>query len=48
VADAVVIGSRIIEELEQSTPATACERVRVLVADIRRGIDAATQARGES
>lgn len=40
-ADAVVVGSRIIEEIEQSTPATACDRVRLLVADIRRGMDAA-------
>lgn len=40
-ADAVVVGSRIIEELEKSTAETACERVRALVADLRRGIDAA-------
>jgi tryptophan synthase alpha chain len=42
IADAVVVGSRIIEELEQSTPENACARVHALVADIRRGIDNAT------
>ena len=40
-ADAVVVGSRIIEEIEKSTPDTACANVKVLVSDIRRGIDAA-------
>ena len=40
-ADAVVVGSRIIEEIEQSTPETACARVKALVADIRRGVDGA-------
>ena len=44
VADAVVVGSRIIEELEKSTPENACARVHALVADIRRSIDAATNA----
>jgi len=39
VADAVVVGSRIIEEIEQSTPETVCERVRVLVAGLRQGLD---------
>lgn len=38
-ADAVVVGSRIIEEIEKSTPETACTNVKVLVADIRRGVD---------
>ena len=42
-ADAVVVGSRIIEEIEKSTTtgdaASACTNVRALVADIRRGID---------
>ena len=41
-ADGVVIGSRIIEELERSSPDEACEKVRALVAEIRQGIDAAT------
>lgn len=40
-ADAVVIGSRIIEEIEQSTPETACARVKALVSGIRQGMDAA-------
>ena len=40
-ADAVVVGSRIIEEIEKSTPDTACANVKALVSDIRRGIDAA-------
>ncbi|WP_313952628.1 tryptophan synthase subunit alpha [Accumulibacter sp.] len=49
VADAVVVGSRIIEEIEQSSPDEACENVRTLVAELRRGIDAATKvARGTS
>mgnify|MGYP001765342084 CR=1 FL=1 len=38
-ADAVVVGSRIIEEIEKSTSETACDNVRKLVADIRRGVD---------
>ena len=41
VADAVVVGSRIIEELEQSTAENACTRVKALVTELRRGIDAA-------
>ncbi|MBS1189449.1 MAG: tryptophan synthase subunit alpha [Rhodocyclaceae bacterium] len=40
-ADAVVVGSRIIEEIEKSTPETACAQVKALVADIRKGIDGA-------
>ena len=43
-ADAVVVGSRIIEELERSSPEEACEKVRALVAELRQGIDAATNA----
>ena len=42
IADAVVVGSRIIEEIEQSTSDTVCDRVRILVEDLRRGIDDAT------
>ncbi|MCK6407180.1 MAG: tryptophan synthase subunit alpha [Rhodocyclaceae bacterium] len=41
IADAVVIGSRIIEEIEKSTPETACANVRALVYGIRQGMDAA-------
>ena len=40
-ADAVVVGSRLIEEIEKSSAADACANVKALVADIRRGIDAA-------
>jgi tryptophan synthase alpha chain len=39
IADAVVVGSRIIEEIEKSTSETACTNVKALVADIRRGVD---------
>lgn len=38
-ADAVVVGSRIIEEIEKSTAETVCANVEALVADIRRGMD---------
>jgi tryptophan synthase alpha chain len=38
-ADAVVVGSRIIEEIEKSTAETACANVRALVAGLRRGMD---------
>jgi tryptophan synthase alpha chain len=42
-ADAVVVGSRIIEEIEKSTAdggnTSACANVKALVADIRRGVD---------
>jgi len=38
-ADAVVVGSRIIEEIEKSTPDTACAHVEALVAELRRGMD---------
>ena len=39
VADAVVVGSRIIEEIEKSTPENVCERVRLLVSGLRQGMD---------
>lgn len=38
-ADAVVIGSRLVEEIEAAGPAHAVERVRALVAEIRRAMD---------
>jgi tryptophan synthase alpha chain len=38
-ADAVVIGSRIIQEMEAATLETAVERVRVLVSGIRQAMD---------
>ena len=40
IADAVVVGSRIIEEIEQSTDEAVCARVHALVSELRRGIDA--------
>ena len=39
IADAVVVGSRIIEEIEKSSVEAACANVRALVTDIRRGVD---------
>lgn len=39
VADAVVVGSRIIEEIEQSTADELEARVRALVESLRRGVD---------
>lgn len=39
VADAVVIGSRIIEEIEQSPPGEAPQRVTALLGGIRRAMD---------
>lgn len=39
VADAVVVGSRIIEEIEQSTPEDVCERVHALVSGLRQAMD---------
>ena len=40
VADAVVIGSRIIQEMEQATPETCVERGAALLGEIRGAIDA--------
>jgi len=42
VADAVVVGSRLIEEIERVGRDRAVDAVRDLVAELRRGIDAAT------
>ena len=39
IADAVVIGSRIIEEIEGSAPGEAADRVRGLLAGIRQAMD---------
>jgi tryptophan synthase alpha chain len=39
VAAAVVVGSRLIEEIEQSPASEVCARIKRLVADLRRGID---------
>lgn len=46
VADAVVVGSRIIEEIERATPETVCARVQALVGELRAGIDAAGRQDG--
>ncbi len=40
IADAVVVGSRLIEEIEQSTPENVLARVKAVVAELRAGIDA--------
>jgi tryptophan synthase alpha chain len=42
VADAVVIGSRIIEEIERQVPEEAAQAVERLVGELRAAIDAAT------
>lgn len=44
VADAVVIGSRIIEQIEQATPAEAPEKVRSFLAGVRAAMDAGPSA----
>jgi tryptophan synthase alpha chain len=44
IADAVVVGSRIIEEIEQSTADTVCALVHALVAALRRGMDEAVDS----
>jgi tryptophan synthase alpha chain len=40
IADAVVIGSRIIQEMEQASPETCVEKAATLLKGIRRAIDA--------
>src|SRR6266705_2831476 len=40
IADAVVIGSRIIQEMEQASPKTCVEKAATLLKEIRRVIDA--------
>lgn len=44
IADAVVVGSRIIEEIERSSAGDVCANVKTLVAGLRRGIDEAGKA----
>jgi tryptophan synthase alpha chain len=39
VADAVIVGSRIIEEIEKSPPGEVCANVKRLVAELRQGVD---------
>lgn len=43
VADAVVVGSRIISEIESAPEGACVTRVRHLMAELRRGVDAATK-----
>jgi tryptophan synthase alpha chain len=43
-ADAVVIGSRVIDEIEHGTPADAAQRVGAFVASIRSALDAREEA----
>jgi tryptophan synthase alpha chain len=45
IADAVVVGSRIIEEIEQSSRDEVGARVHALVAELRGGIDAAVNGK---
>jgi tryptophan synthase alpha chain len=45
-ADAVVIGSRLIQEMEQAPQDKAVERAGAFIAGIRRGLDQAEQKRG--
>ena len=40
----MVVGSRIIEEIEKSSADEVCARVKALVADLRRGSDEADKA----
>ena len=47
IADAVVVGSRLIEEIEQSAATAACDNVFNLLHGIRQAIDAAAPAAGE-
>lgn len=44
-ADAVVIGSRLVEEIERSTPAEAAARAGAALAAFRAGVDAAARDR---
>jgi tryptophan synthase alpha chain len=43
IADAVVVGSRIISEIESAPEGECVKRVRTLVQDLRRGVDAASK-----
>jgi tryptophan synthase alpha chain len=43
IADAVVVGSRIVNEIENAPEGACVERVRALVQDLRRGVDAASK-----
>jgi tryptophan synthase alpha chain len=43
IADAVVVGSRIVQEVEESPESEVVERVQHLVEELRRGVDAAVR-----
>jgi tryptophan synthase alpha chain len=43
IADAVVVGSRIVQEIEDSPESEVVDRVRHLVEELRRGVDAAAR-----
>jgi tryptophan synthase alpha chain len=43
IADAVVVGSRIVNEIETAPESEVVNRVRTLVQDLRRGVDAASK-----
>jgi len=43
IADAVVVGSRIVNEIENAPEEEVVKRVKYLVEDLRRGVDAATK-----
>lgn len=43
IADAVVVGSRIVAEIENAPENEVVTRVKYLVEDLRRGVDAATK-----
>ena len=43
IADAVVVGSRIVNEIETSPENELIDRVKALVQDLRRGVDAASR-----
>ena len=43
IADAVVVGSRIVNEIETSSESEMINRVTTLVQDLRRGVDAASK-----
>ena len=43
IADAVVVGSRIVSEIETAPESEVVSRVKILVQDLRRGVDAASK-----
>ncbi|MHB1438839.1 MAG: tryptophan synthase subunit alpha, partial [Thiobacillus sp.] len=43
IADAVVVGSRIVSEIESAPEGACASRIGHLVAELRRGVDAASK-----